>query len=93
MHQRKAMMFELADAFIVAPGGFGTLEEAFEQLTGLQLGYHAKPMVFFDVEGFWPLLEAFLDHAVRAGVLRAEVRALFRTASSASAVLDALAAW
>jgi len=93
MHQRKAMMFELADAFIVAPGGFGTLEEAFEQLTGLQLGYHAKPMVFFDVEGFWPPLEAFLDHAVRAGVLRAEVRALFRTASSAPAVLDALAAW
>ena len=93
MHQRKAMMFELADAFIVAPGGFGTLEEAFEQLTGLQLGYHAKPMVFFDVEGFWPPLEAFLDHAVRAGVLRPQVRALFRTASSASAVLDALAAW
>lgn len=93
MHQRKAMMFELADAFVVAPGGFGTLEEAFEQLTGLQLGYHAKPMVFFDVGGFWSGLEAFLDHAVEAQLLRAEVRSLFRTASSAGAALDALAAW
>ena len=93
MHQRKAMMFELADAFVVAPGGLGTLEEAFEQLTGLQLGYHRKPVVFLDVDGFWPPLEAFLDHAVGAGVLKAEVRALFRTASSASAALDALAVW
>ena len=86
-------MFSLADAFVVAPGGFGTLEEAFEQLTGLQLGYHAKPIVFLDVDGFWPPLEAFLDHAVLSGVLKAEVRALFRTASSAAAALDALAAW
>jgi uncharacterized protein (TIGR00730 family) len=93
MHQRKAMMFELADAFVVAPGGLGTLEEAFEQLTGLQLGYHRKPVVFLDVDGFWPPLEAFLDHAVGAGVLRPEVRALFRTSSSASTALDALAVW
>jgi uncharacterized protein (TIGR00730 family) len=93
MHQRKAMMFELADAFIVAPGGLGTLEEAFEQLTGVQLGYHNKPIVFLDIDRFWPLLEAFLDHAVDAGVLRAETRSLFRTASSASAALDALTMW
>lgn len=93
MHQRKAMMFQLADAVVVAPGGLGTLEEAFEHLTGIQLGYHRKPAVFLDVEGFWPPLEAFLDHAVGAGVLRPEVRALFRTASSASDALDALAVW
>ncbi len=93
MHQRKAMMFELADAFIVAPGGLGTLEEAFEQLTGIQLGYHRKPIVFLDIDGFWPPLEAFLDHAVGAGVLKPAVRSLFRTASSASAALDALAVW
>ena len=90
MHQRKAMMFTLADAFVVAPGGFGTLEEAFEMLTGLQLNYHAKPIVFLDVDGFWPPLEAFLDHAVRAGVLLPDVRALFRTAPSAAAALDAV---
>lgn len=93
MHQRKAMMFELADAFVVAPGGFGTLEEAFEILTGIQLDYHRKPIVFLDVDGFWSGMELFLDHAVSAGVLRGEVRALFRTASSAEAALDALAAW
>jgi uncharacterized protein (TIGR00730 family) len=93
MHERKAMMFELADAFIVAPGGLGTLEEAFEQLTGIQLGYHKKPIVFLDVDGFWRPMEAFLDHAVETGVLRTEVRGLFRTASSAGAALDALAAW
>jgi uncharacterized protein (TIGR00730 family) len=93
MHQRKAMMFELADAVVVAPGGLGTLEEAFEHLTGIQLGYHNKPVVFLDVEGFWPPLEAFLDHAVGAGVLKPAVRSLFRTASSASAALDALAVW
>ena len=71
MHQRKAMMFELADAFVVAPGGLGTLEEAFETLTGIQLGYHNKPIVFLDVDGFWPPLEAFLDHAVERGRARA----------------------
>ncbi len=90
MHQRKAMMFTLADAFVVAPGGFGTLEEAFEMLTGLQLSYHAKPIVFLDVDGFWSRMEAFLDHAVEAQVLRPEMRALFRTASTATAALDVL---
>ena len=93
MHQRKALLSDLADGFIVAPGGLGTLEEAFEQLTGIQLGYHNKPIVFLDVDDFWPPLAAFLDHAVGAGVLRPQVRSLFRTASSATAALDALAVW
>jgi hypothetical protein len=91
MHQRKAMMFDLADAFVVGPGGFGTLEEAFECLTGIQLAYHAKPIVFLDLDGFWAPLEQFLDHSVRTGVLKAEMRALFRTAPTAAAALDALA--
>jgi uncharacterized protein (TIGR00730 family) len=93
MHQRKAMMFTLADAFVVAPGGLGTLEEAFEQLTGIQLGYHNKPIVFFDIAGFWAPMEVFLDHSVTTGVLRPEVRGLFRTASTAAAALDVLATW
>ncbi len=92
MHQRKAMMFTLADAFLVAPGGLGTLEEAFEHLTGLQLGYHRKPMVFLEVDGFWAPLEKFLDHGVEANVLNPNVRPLFRTAQSAAAALDAVAA-
>ena len=93
MHQRKALLFSLADAFVVAPGGFGTFEEAFETLVGIQLGYHAKPIVFLDIDGFWAPLEAFLDHAVRGGVLHPDTRALFRTAPSPATALDALAAW
>ena len=92
MHQRKAKMFDLADAFVVGPGGFGTLEEAFEVLTGIQLDYHRKPVVFLDADGFWAPMEAFLDHAVHAGVLRPEVRGLFRSVDSAHAALDALVA-
>jgi uncharacterized protein (TIGR00730 family) len=92
MHQRKAMMFTLADAFLVGPGGFGTLEEAFETLTGMQLGYHNKPIAFIDVDGFWTTLEKFLDHAVEVSVLAPKVRALFRTALTPAAALDSLAA-
>lgn len=93
MHQRKALLFDLADAFIVAPGGFGTLEEAFEQLTGRQLKYHDKPIVFLDVEQFWQPMSAFLDQAVVAGVLKAPTRSLFRIASSAAEALDAVTVW
>jgi len=92
MHRRKAMMFDNADAFVVGPGGFGTLEEAFEILTGIQLGYHAKPIVFLDLDGFWGLLQQFLDHAVATGVLRPATRGLFRTASSPRAAVEALLA-
>lgn len=90
MHQRKAMLFSLADAFVVCPGGFGTLEEAFEVLVGIQLGYHGKPVVFLDIGEFWTPLGAFLDHAVAAGVLGADIRKLFRTAPTAAAALDAV---
>jgi len=93
MHQRKAMMFTLADAFLVAPGGLGTLEEAFETMTGIQLGYHNKPIAFFDIGGFWAPMKTFLDHSVEAAVLRPEVRGLFRTASTAAAALDVLSTW
>lgn len=69
MHARKAAMFHRADGFIVAPGGFGTLEEAFEVLTAGQIGLHQKPLVFYDVGGFWQAMTPFLDHAVAEGVL------------------------
>jgi uncharacterized protein (TIGR00730 family) len=91
MHQRKAMLFTLADAFVVAPGGFGTLDEAMETLTGIQLGYHRKPIVFLDVDGFWSQMTQFFDHAVASAVLHPEVRALYRVASTPAAALDALA--
>jgi len=77
---------------VVGPGGFGTFEEAFEVLTGMQLGYHQKPIVFLDLDGFWSLMQQFLDHAVGTGVLQAQTRTLFRTASNAAMALDILQA-
>jgi uncharacterized protein (TIGR00730 family) len=89
MHARKAMMFHRATGFIVAPGGFGTLEEAFEILTAAQIALHTKPLVFFDIAGFWRPLEAFLDHAVDEGVLRPANRALIRVISDPVAAVAA----
>ncbi|MBK8975814.1 MAG: TIGR00730 family Rossman fold protein [Planctomycetes bacterium] len=67
MHARKALMMELADAFIALPGGFGTLEELFEALTWTQIGIHAKPCALLDVDGYFDRLLAFLDHQVAEG--------------------------
>lgn len=90
MHERKALLADLADGFVVAPGGFGTLEEAFEILTGRQIEVHAKPVVHLDVRGFWNKMALFLDHAVAEGVLRPTVRELFVVAPSVTGALDML---
>jgi uncharacterized protein (TIGR00730 family) len=76
MHERKAMMASLADAFVALPGGLGTLEEIFEVWTWAQLGIHDKPVGFLDVDGFYAPLLAFLDHGVDAGFVRAPHRAM-----------------
>ncbi len=75
MHERKALMTELSDAFIALPGGAGTLEELFEVYTWAQLGLHSKPCGLLDVEGYYSGLAAFLDHAVDERFLREEHRA------------------
>jgi uncharacterized protein (TIGR00730 family) len=63
MHERKALMTKLSDGFIALPGGYGTLDELFEALTWLQLGYHGKPVGLLNVAGFFDHLVAFLGHA------------------------------
>lgn len=63
MHERKALMMTLSDGFIALPGGYGTLDELFEALTWLQLGYHSKPVGLLNVAGFFDQLVAFLGHA------------------------------
>jgi uncharacterized protein (TIGR00730 family) len=63
MHERKALMTELSDGFIALPGGYGTLDELFEALTWLQLGYHGKPVGILNVGGFFDSLLAFIDHS------------------------------
>jgi uncharacterized protein (TIGR00730 family) len=87
MHQRKAMMAELADGFIALPGGIGTLEEFFETWTWGQLGMHAKPCGLLNVAGYFdPLLE-FLDHAVAERFVRDVHRAMVAVESDPAALL------
>jgi uncharacterized protein (TIGR00730 family) len=74
LHERKQKMFELSDAFIALPGGYGTLEEIFEILTWAQLGYHNKPMGFFTIKNYYTKLEEFLDNAVTEGFIKKEHR-------------------
>ncbi len=90
MHERKQRMFELADAFVALPGGFGTLEELVEVATWGQLGKHRKPIVVFDVNGYWTPLLRFLDGAVEHGLLRAENRALIVEATDLDGVFSAI---
>ncbi|BDG06029.1 LOG family protein [Anaeromyxobacter oryzae] len=89
MHERKARMAELADAFVALPGGLGTLEELAEILTWAQLGLHAKPCGLLDVEGYYAPLIAFLDHAVAEGFVRSEHRRVIHVAPDFGALLDA----
>ena len=76
MHERKAMMASLSDAFVALPGGLGTLEEIFEVWTWAQLGIHRKPLGFLDVLGFYAPLLSSLDRAVDAGFVRAQHRSM-----------------
>ena len=93
MHERKALMVELADAFVALPGGIGTLEELFEVYTWAQLGIHAKPLALLDVAGYYEPLAAFLDHAVAQRFLRAETRGMLAVADSIEGVLETFERW
>jgi uncharacterized protein (TIGR00730 family) len=87
MHTRKALMGEKSDAFLIMPGGFGTLEEMFEVLAWQTLKLHDKPIVLLNINGFYDKLLGFLDHAVAQGMLKQKSRAILLVASS---VEDAL---
>jgi uncharacterized protein (TIGR00730 family) len=93
MHERKALMAELADGFVAVPGGIGTLEELIEVFTWSQLGIHAKPCGVLDVDGFYAGLDGFLDHMVGEGFLRAEHRASMLSAPDPAGLLERLEAW
>ena len=92
MHARKAKMVELANAFLVLPGGVGTLEELFEVLCGAQIGLHEKPILIVNLDGYYDSLLAFLDTAVQAGFIRASQRGLLQTVASADAAVSRLVA-
>lgn len=88
MHERKARMAELADAFLVLPGGYGTLDELMEAVTWAQLGLHHKPVILINTAGYWDGLLAFLDSTVAAGFVKQKNRKLLRVAASAREALE-----
>ena len=91
MHERKAMMAELSDAFIALPGGIGTMEELFEVWTWGQLGLHAKPAAFLDVAGFYAHLHTFLDHMSAEGFLKPRHRDMVAVSADPAQLLDGFA--
>ena len=93
MHERKALMVELSDAFIALPGGLGTLEEIFEALTWGQLGIHRKPCGFLNICGYYDKLLAFLDHVAEEHFIELEHRAMFLLDRDPVSLLEKLAAY
>ncbi len=90
MHERKALMAELSEAFVALPGGIGTLEELIEVYTWSRLRLHDKPLGVLNVAGYYDGLAAFLDHAVAQGFLPGAQRARLLTAAEPNALLDGL---
>lgn len=93
MHERKAMMSSLSDAFIALPGGLGTWEELFEIATWGQLGLHRKPCGLLNVHGYFDPLLSFVEHAVAERFVRREHAAILAVADTAVDLLDVLATW
>lgn len=92
MHDRKQKMAEMSDAFLIMPGGLGTLEETFEILTWKQLGLHQKPIIIADIDGYWHHLTELIDHMIAESYAKEENRALFQVIDSIDELLPALSA-
>jgi uncharacterized protein (TIGR00730 family) len=90
MHEREQLMFDMADAFVAFPGGFGTLEEIIEMLTWKQLGIHGKPVVFANIGGYFDPVLAQFDSAIKMGYARKEDRILYTVADTTAAILTLL---
>ena len=88
MHERKAMMADLADGFIAMPGGFGTYDEFCEVVTWAQLGLHQKPCAILNLDGFYDPLLAMFDHATAEGFIRPTHRAMLIVADDPATLLD-----
>lgn len=88
MHQRKSIMADRADAFLALPGGFGTLEELFEIITWNQIGLIRKPVVLYNLEGYFQSLIDMIDHAVEAGFIKPKNRKILQVAESLGECLE-----
>jgi uncharacterized protein (TIGR00730 family) len=93
MHERKALMADLAEGFVALPGGFGTLEELAEITTWAQLGLHTKPIGVLDVRGFYTLLLRLADHMVEERFVRPDHRDLLISAAEPAQLLTAMQEW
>ena len=91
MHIRKARMTQLADAFVILPGGYGTLDELMETVTWAQLGLHSKPCILINTAGYWNGLLDFIDSAVSAGFVKPENQSLLLVAANATEAIAMLA--
>jgi uncharacterized protein (TIGR00730 family) len=90
MHTRKMMMAKRSDAFVVLPGGIGTLDETFEILTWKYLGLHTKPAILANFDGYWDRFVDLFDHMMKEGFVRQEHRATFELASTPEEVMQIL---
>jgi len=90
MHERKALMTDLTDAFVAIPGGIGTLDELFEAWSWNALGYHAKPFALLNVHGFWDGMIQFLDHAAESGFMSPARRAQLLVADDIDTAIETL---
>jgi hypothetical protein len=90
MHEREQLMFELADAFVAFPGGFGTLEEVIEMITWKRMGIHGKPILLANIGGYFNPLLAQFDAAIATGFARREDRVLFSIADNAAQAMTML---
>ena len=91
MHERKMMMFEEADAFVVLPGGVGTLEEVIELMSWRRLDLHKKPIIFLNIKGFWQPFFDLIDHTLKTGFTPQNFRSTYVSVDTVEGVLTAMA--
>jgi uncharacterized protein (TIGR00730 family) len=82
MHERKQIMYDHADAFVVLPGGFGTLDEMFEVITWRQIGVHKKPVIILNHNGYWNKLEELMEHMISSGFAKPVTREFYQVVNS-----------
>ena len=92
MHERKTIMYDQSDAFVVAPGGVGTLEEVIEVLSWKRLDLHSKPVIFLNLNGFWEPLLAVMEHSIAEGMTPASFREAWVVCDTVEASIDAMQA-
>jgi uncharacterized protein (TIGR00730 family) len=90
MHERKTIMYDQSDAFVVAPGGVGTLEEAIEVLSWKRLDLHSKPVIFLNLNGFWEPLLAVMEHSIAEGMTPATFRQAWVVCDTVEAAIETM---